>query len=428
MTLFLLSSALWNLFRDHSSTIPHQKPTSTDDKRGLLNIIRDELTTPSASADEPPSGTRQHIAIQCSAEDFNQFITPTDRVLVGRPVARSNVSPPVSPASGYTDCGVQVDAVQPFAELIQLYSDRLHVDLIKQFYDLCQGDIQSTRAQLDDHLQYEHADVTIPTLRQLSFNALSRWDTQIKHSNPSFDTISIGDLLQDINDEGTFEELITDDEDVPSHQPVQFTETKEVLIPWPLINSVQELYGEVVNLSSFASNTNGIAMPLDDELTMNIYQALQRFAGVSNVHQGRKKPVNEKKATSKENKKVNNQQWKLPTPTQPKSNASDKSSGPSLKAIMDEELNYINTQKPNQVRKHFARLRNRMFFLSIRNLSWISLVNTNWKNSNVNFHCSAPMFSTKSFGRTSSITTCLSSASRRCSMRMRRSSPPPNPP
>lgn len=377
-----------------------------------MNIIRDELTTPSAVSDESPSTSRKHIAIQCQADHFNQAVTSTDRVLVGRLLTHSNVSAPVSPAAGYTDCSVQVDmnsdSVQSFAELTQLYSDRLDVDLIKQFYEVCQADIQWTRAQLDDHLQHKRVDSTIPTLRQLSLNTLNRWDTQIKHLNPSFDTISIGDLLQDINDEGPFEELIGEDEDVASHQAVQFSETKEVLIPWLLANAVQDLYGDIANLSSFASDTNGISMPLDDELTMNIYQALQRFVGIANVHQGRSKPVNEKKGPNRENKKVNNnqQQWKLPTQTQPKKGANKNSSGPSLKEIMDEELNYINTQKPNQVGEYFESGDIGLFgfLMMIRNLNWILLVNTNWKNSNVNFPHLAPMFSMKSSGKTSSTT------------------------
>ncbi len=191
-------------------------------------------------------------------------------------------------------------------------------------------------------------------------NVLNEWNEEIKHSNPSFDTISIGDLLQDINDE----ELIE-----TNNNSIEFIDTNQITIPCSIINSLQELYGELPSNSSF---TNGLTLILDDQLAMNIYQALQRFLGISNKIT---KPVNEKKIT-KENKKLNKQQqqqWISPL----KNESNKKVNGPSLKEIMNEELNYINTHKQTQV-----FIKNFFFFLSyifiyFRNLNLIWLVNIN---------------------------------------------------
>ncbi|CAF4662061.1 unnamed protein product, partial [Rotaria magnacalcarata] len=79
--------------------------------------------------------------------------------------------------------------------------------LVKQFYDLCNGDISWTQLQIEEYLKHNHEISTIPTLRQLSLNTLNQWNEELRHSNPLFDTISIGDLLQDINDDDVYEEL-----------------------------------------------------------------------------------------------------------------------------------------------------------------------------------------------------------------------------
>jgi len=228
--------------------------------------------------------------------------------------------------------------IDSLSNLIEFYSDRLSSDTIKQFYELCNSDIQWTRTQIDEYLQHNHIISTIPTLRQLSLSALNQWNEEIKHLNPSFDTISIGDLLQDINDE----ELILDNE-----TNIEFTDSNQITIPWSIINSLQQLYGELPTISSFSYTEDGLSLPLDDELSMNIYQALQRFLGVSNKII---KPVNEKKLT-KENKKLNKQQSISPSQNQSKT----KMNGPSLKQIMNEELNYINTQKQTQVFKILSK-------------------------------------------------------------------------
>ncbi len=211
-------------------------------------------------------------------------------------------------------------------------------------YELCNSDIELARIQIDEYLQHSHMASSIPTLRQLSLNALNQWNEQIKSSNPSFDTISIGDLLQDINDEEIFEELILDNErNETNNQSIEFSDSKQMTIPWSLINSLQELYGELPTKSICSDTSDGLLLPLDDELSMNIYQALQRYLGVSNKII---KPVNEKKLI-KENKKTNKQQQQWVSPVKNDSNA--KSTVPFLKEIMNEEMQSMKAQKQTQV-------------------------------------------------------------------------------
>jgi hypothetical protein len=219
--------------------------------------------------------------------------------------------------------------------LIEFYSDLVSTDIIKQFYELCNSDIQLTQIQIDEYLQHSDIQSSIPTLRQLSFNALNQWNEQIKHSNPSFDTISIEDLLQDINDE---ENLILDNQ--TNNNSIELTNSNEMVVPWSMINSLQELYGELPTKSSFSYNTDGLSLPLDDDLSLSIYQALQRFLGIPNKIT---KPVNEKKL----NKKINKQQW---TPSTQNQSNKKTSNSPSLQEIMNEELSYMNTQKSTPVR------------------------------------------------------------------------------
>jgi hypothetical protein len=177
-------------------------------------------------------------------------------------------------------------------------------------------------------------------------NALNQWNEQIKHSNPSFDTISIGDLLQDINDEEVLEGFILDNE--TNNNSIELTDSNQMNIPWSIIYSLQELYGELPIKSSFPYTADGLLLPLDDELSINIYQSLQRFLGVTNKIT---KPVNEKKLT-KENKKINKQQQQnLPPQNKSNINLNKKTNSPSLQQIMNEELMYINTHKPIQVFK-----------------------------------------------------------------------------
>ncbi|CAF0846105.1 unnamed protein product [Rotaria sordida] len=345
-----------NSYRNHSSINTHQQKSDNNKKNELINIIHDELTKPSVIIDQYPSKSFNHIAIQCSSNDFNQEINSSYRILIGHLSAQSPISPSIPIRPGYIECGTQVDLnennIQSLSHLIELYSDRLSSKIIKQFYDLCNSDIQWTRIQIDEYLKHNNNnnnnnnDISIiPTLRQLSFNVLNQWNEQLKDSNPSYDTISIGDLLQDISDEDVFEELILDNE--LNNNSIEFKDSNQMTIPWSIVNSLQELYGELPIQSTSSDITNGLSLPLDDDLSMNIYQALQRFLGIPNKIN---KPVNEKKLT-KENKKLNKQRWNLPPQNESNINSNKKTNGPSLKEIINEELNYINRQKSVQKRQ-----------------------------------------------------------------------------
>lgn len=334
--------------RDHSSVIPHQQKSTVNKKNELLNIIHNELITPSIFTDQSPSKAYSHSATQCSTDDFNQEIISTDQILFGHATTQPVASPSIAPLPGFIECGIQVDLndnIQSLSQLIEFYSDSLLVDTIKQFYDMCNTDVQLTRRCLDDYLQNDHITSTVPTLRQLSFCALNKWNDQLKNSNPLCDTISIGDLLQDINDEEVFEEILLDN-GTDNINSIQFTDSNQVKVPWSYINSLQELYGELPIESSASNDSDGLYLPLDDDLSMSMYQALQRFFGMTNKIN---KPVNEKKL-SKENKKINKQRWI--TPRNESNNNSNKTiNGPSLKEIMNEEIKCMNTQKPVQVFK-----------------------------------------------------------------------------
>ncbi|CAF1427817.1 unnamed protein product [Adineta steineri] len=337
--------------RDNSSVTLQQQTKTTNKKSELLDIIHNELTTSSASTDPRPSISINHIAIQCSSNNFNEEDDSSDRILIGHVSSTSStVSSPISPPAGYTERGIQVDLDEHYfdslSQLIEFYSEHVSSDIIKQFYELCNSDIQWTRTQVDDYLQHIQLTSTFPTLRQLSLNALNIWNEQIKHSNPSFDTISIGDLLQDINDEDVFEELILENE--TTKNSIEITDTNQLTIPWSIIYSLQELYGELPTKSDFSYTADGLSLPLDDGLSMDIYQALQRFLGVSTKTT---KPVNEKKLI-KENKKINKQQPPATQRNLPSQNESNKkNNSPSLQQIMNEELNYISSQKSVQKRQ-----------------------------------------------------------------------------
>ncbi|CAF3423887.1 unnamed protein product [Rotaria sp. Silwood1] len=346
-----------NSYWNYSSTNSHpQKPTDNN-KNQLINIIHNELTKPSVYIDQQPSKSFNHIAIQCSSDDFKQETNSSCRILIGHISAQSTISSSIAIRPGYIESGIQVDLnennIQSLSDLIELYSDRLSSKIIKQFYDLCNSDIQWTRIQIDEYLKHNTTATTtnnnisiIPTLRQLSFNVLNQWNEQLKHSNPSFDTISIGDLLQDINDEDVFEELLLDNE--INNNSIQFTDSNQLTISWSIISALQELYGDLPIQPTSSDINSGLTLPLDDELAINVYQALQRFLGIPNNKIN--KPVNEKKLT-KENKKISKQRWNLPSQKETNINSNKKTNGPSLKEIMNEEINYINTQKSVQKRQ-----------------------------------------------------------------------------
>ena len=292
------------------------------------------------------------MAIQCSPNDFNQDVNHSYRTIIGHASTSSITvsSPPVAPPPGFNERGVQADlnenSIDLLASLIEFYSERLSSDMVKQFYELCNSDAQWARIQIDEYLQHSHIPSTILSLRQLSFNALNQWNEEIKSSNPSFDTVSIGDLLQDINDEEAFEELIFDDEPEPiNDHAIEFSDAKQMTIPWALIDSLQELYGELPTKSA-SYTVDGLSLPLDDELSLNIYQALQRSLGISNKIV---KPVNEKKSTN-EHKKTNKQQQQQQQWISPVQNHSNrKTNVPSIQEIINDELKQMTTQKQSQV-------------------------------------------------------------------------------
>lgn len=332
-------------YRNESSVNTKKKQPTANKSNQLLNIIHNELTQPSATTEQTPSKCTNHIATQCSFNDFNNEPNETDRILIGHLSTALIVSTPISPPPGYIECGIQVDlnesTIYSLSQLIDLYSDRLSSEIIKQCYDDCNSDIQCAKIQIEDYLKHKHDISNVPTLRQLSFNVLNQWNEELKSSNPLFDTISIGDVFQDINDEDVYETPIINNK--INDDSVQFTDSNQVNIPWSIINQLQELYGELPVESS--STMNGLSLQLDDDLSMNLYQALQRHLGISNKIN---KPVNEKKLHP-ENKKLNKQQrWTLPSENE-SNTCSNKSNSPSLKQIMNEELNYITKQKSAQV-------------------------------------------------------------------------------
>ena len=319
-------------FRDCSSTIT-PKPNQLINSKNceLLNIIHHELNKPSYH----PSISTKHIAIQCSSDDFNSQLNPSDLILIGHlSSTKSFLTSSIPLLPGYNECGIQVDLNDNHIDcLVEIYSNRLSIETIRQFYEVCHSDIQWTRTQIDEYLQYHNeTKITFPTLSQLSLNVLNQWNEQIKSLNPFFDTKSITDLLKDINDDEIFEELTSD---------IEVTNSNQINLPWSMVNSLEELYGELPNKSSLSSDNNGLLLPLDDDLSMNIYQALQRFLNKSNQTI---KPVN----------KNQNQRWKVPS-QKPDIKSS---SIPSLKQIMNEEQQAAKSQQSKKVIFCF-------FFLSI---------------------------------------------------------------
>lgn len=386
-------------FSNHSSAIPSRPiKTTANKKNDLLNIIHDQLTKPINSVDQRPPGSMNHLAIQCSPNDFNEERNSSERILIGHATSSTIHSlPTASPPPGFNERGIQVDLtennINSLEDLIEFYTDLLPIETIKEFYGLCNNDISWARSQIDEYLENSDLVRRVPSLRQLSLNALNQWNEQIKSCNPSFDTISIGDLLQDINDEDVSEEFILDDQNNANHlfhaipsESIELSNSKQMTIPWTLVHSLQELYGELPNTSTLTDTTDSFSLPMDDELSISVYQALQRFLGVSNqVNQ----PVNEKKSTKKNKKQTTpplpppqkqlQQQWTSPRSTTPKK----QSTGPLLKDIMDEEMKSLNTQKQAPVRgekKVLFQFFVYEIFLSSRNVNSILLVNINSNN------------------------------------------------
>jgi hypothetical protein len=255
-------------------------------------------------------------------DEFNSPIDHSDVILIGSSFTKLTITSSIPTRPGYKECGIQVDLNEHNIDLLmKIYSDRLSSESIEQFYEVCHSDIQWTCLQIDEYLQ--NNIVVIPTLQQLSLEKLNQWNEQIISTNPLFDTKSIDDLLQDINDDEIF------DFENPN---IEFSNSNQINIPWSMINSLEEIYGELPDKSFFSSNNNGILLPLDDDLSRNIYQALERKS-------------NEKLKPVIKNKQKNNQKWILPT------NNSDMNTNgvPSLRQIINEEQQAAKSQKSKQV-------------------------------------------------------------------------------
>ncbi|CAF0881899.1 unnamed protein product [Rotaria sordida] len=353
-----------NSLKNHSSTLSHQQKQLTNSKNcELLNIIHNELNKPLHNS----FLSTKHIGIQCSSNDFNSQINHSDRILIGHLSSISTqfiITSSLSPLPGYNECGIQVDLIDNNIDLlIDIYSNHLSIETIQQFYEICHFDIQWTRTQIDEYVQNNNIQQTnILTLQQLCLNVLNQWNEQIKSINPLVDIKSIDDLLQDINDDEIFEELTL------NNTNIEYIDINQINIPLTMINSLEELYGELPNKSIILSNNNNnnILLPLDNNLSINIYQALQRFLIKSNQI---KKPVIENQIKKKKN---SIQQWKLSSDNQLNSDINTNHI-PSLKQIMNEEqqqqqvvksqkskqkcqLDYATECKLKELERHFPTL------------------------------------------------------------------------
>ena len=300
----------------------------------------------------------RNIAIQCNSDDINcQLTNHDDQILIGHLSLSSSsallsscfstkavVTSSIPPLAGYRDCGIQIDLTESNIDLLnEIYSNRLPLETIQQFYEVCHSDIQWTRTQIDEYLQHHNTEQkSIPTLRQLCLNVLNQWNERIKSANPLIDTRSIDDLLQDINDEAIFDDLTLDN----NHTTVDFINTNQLQIPSSVINSLEELYGELPNRSLLSIKDDGILIPLDDELSLSIYQTLQRFS--SKINQTVEPVIDDQRRQSSKKKKNHTQQWKL-TPQNQSNYDVNKSHIPSLRQIMDEEQQATKSQRSKQV-------------------------------------------------------------------------------
>jgi hypothetical protein len=342
------------LSRDHSSIIPCQQKQLIDPKTcELINIIRTELTKPSPH----PSISTKHISIQCSSDELNSPVDhDSDIVLIGHLSSSSSTKLECIPTyPGYKECGIQVDLNEYNLDLLmKIYSNRLSSESIQQFYEVCHSDIHWTCLQMDEYLQNNHRIIYhVSTLKQLCLEKLNQWNEQIISANPSFDTNSFDDLLEDINDDEIFEEFSSENSNI------ELMNSNQINIPMSLVNSLEETYGELPDKSGISSNNNRVLLPMDDDLAKNIYQALERCSV---------KPVIENK---KKKTKKNNQKWILPT-----DNSDVNTNGvPSLRQIMNEEQQAAKSQKPKEV-FYFFNIHN-VICLSFRHINLIMQQNIN---------------------------------------------------
>lgn len=300
---------------------------------------------------------KSHSAIQCIADDIIKTSSNhSERILIGDLTKFSTSdSSTLLPRVGFHDRGDQVDldhsTVEQLNELIKIYSNRASEETIREFYDECQSNLEWTRTRLDEYLEQRREVNRIPSLQHLALVALDRWDEQIKSSNPTFDVNCLTDLLEGINDD----EFV---DDFPASSTSSVTiDTNQIQISWSMINQFEDLYGELPDKSVFSSNTDGILLPIDDDLSISIYQALQRRVIKSERTEQSTKPVIEI-SMKKENKNVgkskklsieqttNQQRWHIPHGKAQQSN-----NVPSFKQIMREEEQATKCQKPKQVNR-----------------------------------------------------------------------------
>lgn len=340
------------LYSNYSSPVSHSpKQISSPKPSNLLNILHNELLKPSVSI--------KHQSIQCSFDDLQNSSNENHVILIGR-LTKETIQRILPIRSGFNECGIQVDFNENNLDLlINIYSSRVSIELIEQFYEICHFDYSWTCEQIDEHLRNHSQQQIIPTLRQLTLNKLNQWNEEIKSINPSFNTNSMNDLLEDINNDETFESL----------------DSNQITLPWSIFDSLEDTYGELPNKSSLMSNNHGLILTCDDELMRNMYQALQRCL----VH----KPVIKKENSRKQPTKnlVDNQKWKSTTKNEQLS-----SSIPSFRQIMDEEQHAMKCQKSKQVFEFkFDHSHRKFVFFCFRNNNSTMQVNINSKNLNVIF-------------------------------------------
>ena len=417
--------------RDHSSVISQKSKALPETKNcPLLDILHHELNQPSTSSKPDPSLLRRDAAIQCSSEDANDLTNPSYPVLTGHLSAACTVSTMIRPRPGYSECGVQVDLgdvrIDSLEHLVELYADLLSSTTVRQFYDDCQSNIQWTRTQLDEYLQHRNDVVVVPTLQQLSLNSLNRWNEQIKSTNPTCDTISLDDLLQDINDEEMNEDFGFDHQSTDSSQ-IEVSDPNQMYLPWAVVHSLQELYGELPNTCFFESDHRGIALPIDDDLSITLYQALQRCVMEPSTKDSVTKPVNDNEVTTESKKKLsnNNQRWVIPSENRSTGDLYAKPV-PSLKQIIQEEQHAARSQKTKQVGPELFS--SPPWWIKIlvhfRNVNWITQLNINWKNLNSSFPLSTVIFSSICFAKMGITMRSPSPVSRACSTKVLRSRSP----
>lgn len=360
-----------DLLRNAPSQKPAVQPTKTiESTNTLLSVLQDEFKITSRSTKTTPIiGT--DVAIQCTTTSINQTKSSDDRILTCKTPNKSDtVSYELAtrtPGWGYRDSATQVDfeeqTISSLSELLEIYLDRISEETIRYFYHVCKEDVSWTRRYLDEYVRHDRVSSNIPTLRQLSFDALKRWNEMLSSSNPSFQNESFTDLLRDINDDEQFHEASHFTSTQAADTTFEITENRQIFIPVTLIQSLQECYGDIPNISYLMEGSDGVFLPLDDSLNLAIYTALGRFVGIERYDEGFCEPVTEKNKRRTE-KKPHSSKWKAFEETnrpKPKSNA-EHSPIPSFATIMDEDLRASQAEKSKPVKSKRSILNIRQIF------------------------------------------------------------------